>query len=120
MSISSERKAKGLCKTCGKPLDRKGIECSICNKRQNEYQRSYVIKHAINNICSRCKNKLDREGWLCSNCLEKHKLNSNEKYNELKSKGLCVRCSKPSFGYAYCEKCRAIRNARAREVYTNE
>ena len=115
-----KRKENGLCRSCGKPLDREGALCKICLKDQNQYKketRDWLLDHKI---CPRCgKNDLFGDEKSCPECRAKEngyvmksrdgdgRLEYNKKHREWAKKehqrrievGICTRCGKRKADY---------------------
>lgn len=113
MSIKDERKANGLCEYCGKPLDRKGIQCIECNKYWTNYKyKNYTLVKHNEGRCTDCGKPLDREGWFCKKCVNRLRLRGKALADHRRKNGLCVQCGVPSDGYSYCQKHRDERMER--------
>lgn len=122
------RMSKGLCIDCGSPLDREGIRCSKCCRKQADKNNKARHWYAEHKICPRCrKNDLVGDEKNCPECRAKFvdiakrsRAKRGQEYNaymreyqkkrleELRDKGICVRCckAKATQGYKTCEKCR--------------
>ncbi len=76
------------------------------------------------NICPNCKCRELKQGysscevcheatrnWMKENRARKNEYNKS-RYEELKAKGLCIHCKRPSEGHVYCQTCMRRINAR--------
>lgn len=128
--LISKRKEQGLCRNCGKPLDREGTYCIECRKRitdDNTYTRHFLQNIGI---CPRCqKTKLFGDEKVCPECsaygysiaMKSREKLGKEHYNEIHREwsknehhkrielGICTRCGKrePDNGFKTCGICRA-------------
>lgn len=64
-----ERRAKGLCPTCGRPLGPEdGFKCVECKRYAAAWQRQYTRKRIAAGICVKC-GKPSGEGYSqCEEC----------------------------------------------------
>ncbi|MGN0346326.1 MAG: hypothetical protein ACI4DU_03470 [Lachnospiraceae bacterium] len=128
--LISKRKEQGLCRNCGKPLDRDGIYCIEC--RKNITDETSETRHFMQNIgiCPRCqKVKLYGDEKVCPECnayayehimqaraTEEGRLHYNKihrewskrTHQEMIKKGICTRCRKrqADSGCKTCSICR--------------
>ena len=116
-----ERREKGLCTICGKPVDDQNyVMCSKCRKEQRDDWRYYQSM----GVCPKCrKNPLIGDEKMCLECrskkIEYNKAHGIKRTKEdrrmydlnLKAKrislGLCPRCGKrePAEGRTKCSYC---------------
>lgn len=115
---TSYRKANGLCVTCGKPLDRKGNNCTTCVKKNSDASRRLREWYISHGICPKCKDApLMGNERLCPECRanESERLSRYNRskpeyrkrhYEKYKALGLCVKCGRKVLsGYATCPIC---------------
>lgn len=117
--IYYERKEKGLCVTCEKPLDRKGVYCTECNEKRSQRQKELREKKKLDGICSRCGNPTDGNSFsLCQSCLDKENERNRKNYAELIQAGICTKCKKePAMnGKRICKSCSEKTNKRNAEI----
>ena len=133
------RKDNNLCVSCGKPLDRKGVNCIDCNNKRNEEYKKTKQAYIDCGICFRCrKNPIMGSEKTCPECRakryewennrpeEKKKITkeqtrrSHERIRqECRDNGICYICKKRKAepGKKQCSICREISNRKNREYY---
>lgn len=107
-------KEKGVCSVCGKKLDRKGVYCIACRKKDNERKREDREYYRQNHICTVCgKERVYGEDKICFECRTKNVeriegrtedqkvkyrnrcVDANRKRRErLRKSGFCTECGK--------------------------
>lgn len=122
-----KRKKSGLCRDCGKPLDRVGARCIECNNKKNSYQNETRKYYQSLGFCPRCKiEKLYGDEKMCIECSRRIQENvlksrnrleynknhaewSRKTHKQMVEQGICYRCRKrkADFGYKTCGICRA-------------
>ncbi len=121
-------KAEGLCLTCKKPVDRRGVRCQECirhwtetyktakRERSRVYQQERNVKLKAAGLCISCAKPSGKNALRCPKCLRKNLAKNKRKYQERKKLGLCPKCGKRPDrpDRRYCESCRA----RNRFAYT--
>jgi len=72
MRLYHQRKAAGLCVSCGKPTD--GVSCPDCRDSRRRYQRTEYARLKERRLCIQCRQpKLDHEeGVRCNPCANIH------------------------------------------------
>lgn len=120
------RKSNGLCRYCGRPLDREGTSCRSCCDKRNESTNKMRSKRMSQGLCPRCgKNKLFGDEKRCIECTyyesqitssgrdretynKNHREWEKRKNEELRAKGICYRCKKrkAEYGFKTCCICR--------------
>lgn len=126
--LRKERREKGLCTRCGKPLDRDGAMCSKCLEKNHELQekrREWLLASGICPICG--INNIFPHEKSCPECKAKKAIAKAEnmdyyvewnrkKIAERRANGLCPICGKrpPDEGYKSCAECRE--KARKRRI----
>jgi hypothetical protein len=113
-----ERKAKGLCVTCGGPRDTELLSCSSCRKGRREIESAFSRKKRAQlkseGKCIRCTADLpDRNHVECKDCRDGRK-DEHSAYQIRYAKKLiaehrCRRCAKKldlDYTYQNCEVCR--------------
>ena len=131
------RKDNNLCISCGKPLDRNGVNCIDCNNKRNEEYRKTKQAYIDCGICYRCrKNQIIGSEKTCPECraklatwkenrpedkieIEKEQTRrSHERIREeCRDKGMCYVCKKrkASPNRKACDICREKQNRYNRE-----
>lgn len=125
------RKAEGVCVWCAGELDGNGIICKSCRDKQSQRRKEDRKFFKSMGICPRCKkNKLMGSEKNCPECLaymqivnqkskdkEKEKIYYKQRYENLKTKGICTKCSKRKSvtGKTYCSICLANKRERERK-----
>ena len=134
------RKDNHLCVSCGKPLDRNGVNCIDCNNKRNEEYRKTKQAYIDCGICYRCrKNPIIGSEKTCPECraklatwkenrpedkieIEKEQTRrSHERIRqECRDNGICYVCKKrkASPNRKACDICREKQNRYNRE-YTS-
>lgn len=112
--LRKQRKAKGLCVSCGKSMDREGYYCNECNEKYNEYKHNHVCKYHTEGKCVNCGKEIDRQGWFCCDCAQRLKLRARKRSAYRRANGLCVQCGEPTALGSYCQRCRDMRMERYR------
>ena len=102
--LRAERKAKGLCRYCDKPVANNGGRCA---EHLEEYRRKKVSNRG-NGICVVCKGQADEGLSRCGNCLHRHNKYAHKRFTQRIANGLCKRCGQrpPTEGLESCEGCR--------------
>ena len=121
-----ERKANGLCVSCGKPNEGKYVLCEPCREKRKAYVNDTRKWYQQNGICPRCgKEKLHGDEKNCLECAAKsyvrivpnrdrdhynetHREWSRRTHHEFVAKGICTRCwkRKSDHGFKTCGICR--------------
>jgi predicted amidophosphoribosyltransferase len=128
-----DRKAKGLCVRCSKPLDRDSVICSECTEQNRIEENKTYHFYKENGICPLCKTRQVYNGTYCELCRAKRteyqtkwlENNPDKKAEELERKkvrrknqrdyrrenGLCTTCGAKlhDTNYVQCERCRIKR-----------
>ena len=133
-----ERRSKGLCIECQKPIDDPQFaRCSECRRKNTEYEKNSTIFYKGYGICTRCgKEKAELGKTMCWRCAEikreyvrkynntdpevkkeRAKETSRELYHRRISKGLCGRCGKRKIAKNSTSRCIdcLLKNRRASE-----
>lgn len=127
--LLDKRKTNNLCISCGKPLDREGVNCTECRQKINKEVAETRHWYQDNGICPRCrKNTIEGDEKVCPECnaknanmTAKRRGENREEYNEKQKiihrnlyykrieQGICTRCGKrkTDYGYKTCGICRA-------------
>jgi len=102
--LRTERKAKGLCRYCDKPVT---INSILCDEHLEEYRRK---KHSNRGkgICVTCKNPAEPGLSRCAKCLRRLKETRYERIRARAPEGTCTLCFKnPVEGkFKLCNGCR--------------
>lgn len=138
--LMQERKERGLCLKCGKPIDREGVLCQKCLTKTNEDGRATYHAYVKAGICPRChKNIILGQERTCperrakrAEIASKYRKNNTKHINEIKSisnkrlrdqrreEGICYICGKrqADIGYITCGICRQKEHERRQQRKT--
>lgn len=113
-----DRKAKGLCTQCGKPVTDGMTTCKECRLKKSErrskddktreYRRNYTAKKKAEGLCIYCGTRKAREGKVaCEECGKKQAEKAKETRKRLHEMGLCE-CGEKLIGQEKtCPVCKA-------------
>ena len=105
-NLRIQRKAQGLCPTCGEISDREEYyECSACAERHRRNRQSRIK----NGICVRCGKPNSNGKSVCDECTAKRKEESKKYRTQRAELGMCIQCGarKTAPGKKRCEFCLA-------------
>lgn len=133
------RKDNNLCLSCGKPLDRKGVNCIDCNNKKNEEYRKTKQAYIDCGICYRCrKNPIMGVEKMCPECRaklatwkenrpeekiemakEQTRISHTKKRQYCRENGICYNCKKRESlpNKKLCSICREKLNRKNMEYY---
>jgi hypothetical protein len=97
--IRAERKAKGLCRNCRKPVEARHVYCPSCLQKVNDQIKAIWSSRTIQGLCGRCGQKPIFKNEECQECYQKSTGYHKTWQTALRLRQVCVVCQKPSYIY---------------------
>jgi hypothetical protein len=105
--------ASGLCvESCGQPAAAGRRRCAKCLEAHAICLRAMQRARGRAGLCKDCGAVAEKT--RCPACLAKSNARTNQRSQQLRSQGLCQRCTAPADGYTLCPPCRAHYNIQQR------
>lgn len=110
-----QRRAAGLCGSCGLVETGEKANCDQCKATNNERRKNAYEARKAAGKCPQCGSPTD-DTVLCADC-RGSQTGSQRRYYRNKAAGVCRDCSRPSDGKSRCKECAEKRKGAARKHY---